>query len=53
MQKALTDQHDAIDILFAMLIEAKPGFFPSKSGKPWEAMQLGNKALAAANGEKA
>ena len=30
--------HTAIDLLFAMLIEAKPGFYPSKSGQPWEAM---------------
>jgi len=38
-------QHEAIDRLFAMLIESKQDFFPSKSGQPWEAMQLGVKAL--------
>lgn len=35
-------QHNAIDILFAMLIAATrdsaPPFFPSKSGEPWAAM---------------
>lgn len=46
MAKALNAQHDAIDILFAMLIERDPKFFPSKSGKPWDAMVLGNNALA-------
>lgn len=43
---ACQEQHKAIDILFAMLIEAKPGFFPTKSGQPWEALQKGNAAIA-------
>lgn len=38
-------QHEAIDILFAMLIEAKPGFLPSQSGKPWKALLAGNEAI--------
>ena len=40
-------QHDAMDMLFAMLINAIPGFFPSKSGQPWEAMLKGGAARAA------
>jgi hypothetical protein len=50
-------QHDAIDRLFAMLIQitrtsrdVEP-FFPSKSGQPWEAMQAGHAAIAKATGE--
>ena len=50
MYQALKAQHDAIDILFAMLIERDQTFFPSKSGKPWEAIEQGNKALAKAQG---
>ena len=46
--EACRAQHDAIDILFAMLIERSSNFFPSKSGKPWEAMLQGSAALAAA-----
>lgn len=41
-------QHEAIDLLFAMLIvQSPPGktFYPSKSGKPWEALVAGNAAL--------
>lgn len=38
-------QHEAIDRLFAMLLEIKPGFFPSKSGQPWAAMMAGNAAI--------
>lgn len=45
MYNALVDQHEAIDRLFAMLVEAKPGFFPSKSGQPWEALVRGNAAI--------
>jgi hypothetical protein len=55
-------QHQAIDILFAMLIretaertsfiEAKL-FFPSKSGLPWDAMIEGNAAIAKAEGRVA
>lgn len=43
---ACTAQHEAIDRLFAMLIEAKKDFFPNRSGQPWEALQLGAKALS-------
>lgn len=43
-------QHEAIDILFAMLIARDPKFFPSKSGKPWGAVQLGNAAIKEAEG---
>jgi len=53
MVEALKAQHDAIDILFAMLIESVPGFFPTKSGKPWEAMLQGNAVLSRATGERA
>jgi len=43
--EACKAQHDAIDLLFAMLIKLDPNFFPSKSGKPWEAVALGNEAI--------
>jgi hypothetical protein len=44
-------QHDAIDILFALLIDkTNAEFLPSKSGKPWEAILLGNAAIANAEG---
>jgi len=43
-------QSVAIDILFAILIEAKGDFYPSKSGKPWEALLIGNAAITAAEG---
>lgn len=46
--EACKAQHEAIDRLFAMLIEARKGFFPSKSGQPWEALKQGNTALASA-----
>lgn len=52
MHEALKAQHEAIDLLFAMLIERDKTFFPSKSGRPWEAMLLGNKALAKAEGKE-
>ncbi len=39
MAETLKAQHNAIDTLFAMLIEVKPGFYPSKSGEPWAAVQ--------------
>ena len=41
---AMQEAHDAIDMLFARLIEADRGFRPSESGQPWEAAQ---KLLAA------
>lgn len=51
MYEALEAQHDAIDGLFALLISKDNTFFPSKSGKPWEAMIQGNSALKKARGE--
>lgn len=45
-------QHQAIDILFALLIELDRQFFPSKSGTPWEAIVQGNAAIAKAKGER-
>jgi hypothetical protein len=50
MLSALKAQHEAIDILFAMLIESRPGFLPTKSGRPWEAALLGNATIAKAEG---
>jgi hypothetical protein len=51
MAEALKAQHEAIDMLFAMLIQRDKTFFPSKSGQPWEAMVQGNQALAEAEGK--
>jgi hypothetical protein len=45
MYAALKAQHDAIDMLFAMLAQSVPTFYPSRSGKPWEAMLQGNLAI--------
>lgn len=45
---AVKAQHDAIDILFAMLIKQDIKFYPTKSGKPWEAVLKGNNAIAQA-----
>ncbi len=42
MFAALKAQHEAIDRLFALLITKVPGFYPTKSGQPWEACQEGN-----------
>lgn len=50
LKEACLAQHEAIDILFAMLIEAKPGFLPSQSGKPWEALLKANAAIVKAEG---
>lgn len=44
-------QHEAIDLLFARLIALDKTFLPSKSGKPWEALQAGNKARDKAEGK--
>ncbi len=41
-------QGGAIDLLFAMLIQAHPSFLPTKSGQPWEALLAGNTAIAKA-----
>jgi hypothetical protein len=43
-------QHDAIDILFARLISIDREFLPSKSGKPWDALLAGVKAINKASG---
>ena len=43
-------QHQAIDRLFAELIQRDKTFFPSKSGLPWEATVKGNAAIAKAEG---
>jgi len=51
MLEALKAQHEAIDRLFAELILAKPGFWPSQSGQPWTACLLGNAAIAKAEGQ--
>ncbi len=51
LYEACKAQHDAIDILFARLIELDKNFFPSKSGKPWEAIIQGSKALVKAEGK--
>lgn len=45
MFKACKAQHEAIDRLFALLIERDPEFFPTKSGQPWEACRLGNEVI--------
>jgi hypothetical protein len=43
-------QHEAIDMLFAMLISVDKTFFPSKSGPPWDALVQANAAIAKAEG---
>jgi hypothetical protein len=47
-------QHQAIDILFAMLASRAttggPVFFPSQSGVPWDALVEANAAIAKAEG---
>jgi hypothetical protein len=48
---ACKQQHDAIDMLFALLITRSPRddvFYPSKSGAPWDAAVAGNAAIAKA-----
>jgi hypothetical protein len=51
LYEACKAQHEAIDLLFARLCELDHEFLPSKSGKPWEAVLLGNKAIAQADGK--
>jgi hypothetical protein len=50
--EACKAQHEAIDYLFALLImKTKPDekpFYPSESGQPWDAIQMGKKAIEAA-----
>lgn len=43
---AAKDQHEAIDLLFAMLIMKDKKFYPSESGRPWKAALKGIKAIA-------
>lgn len=50
--KACKAQQKAIDLLFAMLAVKDDDFFPSKSGQPWTALQLGNKAITKAEPPK-
>jgi hypothetical protein len=47
---AVKAQHNAIDILFAMLIERDRGFLPSQSRVPWAALLKGNATIAKAEG---
>ncbi|KKL20954.1 hypothetical protein LCGC14_2450300 [marine sediment metagenome] len=49
--EACKAQHDAIDLLFAKLIQLDPTFYPSKSGQPWAALQQGNAAIKKTKGE--
>lgn len=49
--EACKAQHEAIDLLFSMLIQKDPKFFPTRSGHPWEAMVKGSKAIAKAEGK--
>lgn len=51
MLEALRLQHDALDALMARLSDAKTGFMPSKSGRIWEAVQAGYKAIQRAERE--
>lgn len=44
-------QHQAIDLLFAMLATLKPDFFPSESGA-WAALVAGVAAIENAEGRK-
>lgn len=46
--EACRAQQKALLILFGMLIRARPGFRPIKSGEPWKAMLMGRKAIDAA-----
>lgn len=38
-------QHEAMDTLFALLVDADPLFRPSQSGQPWQAMVQATKAI--------
>lgn len=38
-------QHDAIDLLFSLLIEKDKTFFPSKCGDPWKTFLMANHVL--------
>ena len=43
--EALVASHEALDRLFARLIEADDGFLPTQSGQPWAAMLKVYKAI--------
>lgn len=45
-------QHKAIDLLFAMLIARDENFYPSESGRPWDAIVQGNAAIAKGEGKE-
>ena len=49
--RACKAQQEAIDRLFALLISKDDGFFPTKSGQPWEAVMIGVDAIAKAEGK--
>ena len=51
MLDALRAQHNAMDTMFALLIEADTSFRPSQSGQLWYAMVQSNTAIAAATGD--
>lgn len=57
LYEALVTALDGIDILLAQRVEAAAPdadpdtYFPSRSGKPWEAVLLGKAALKKARGE--
>jgi hypothetical protein len=53
MLSALKAQHEAIDQLLAWLAKARPDFYPSKCGPPWDALVEGNEAIARAERERA
>jgi len=48
--EACKDYHAALDMAFALLIESKPYFYPSKS-EMWAAMVAGNEAIRKAEGQ--
>ena len=51
LAEVIKEQHEAIDRLFAMLIaktmRAEKPFYPSESGQPWKAINLGKAAMDA------
>ena len=47
--EALKDMKDALDLALAILIEAKPDFYPSQS-RMWPAMVAANRVIAKAEG---
>ena len=45
MFETIKQQHEAIDRLFALLIEKTKDFYPSKSGQPWDACVMGSNII--------